>query len=96
MKGVEDLGKSSISSSVLKHLSKPEDSAKMGVEVEVGKKEAILDLELGVIYGYYIPDVVEEVRKKVAARLRETTGLVAKEINIRVVSIKFPSKKKEK
>ena len=59
-------------------------------------KVAILDLELGVVYGYYIPDVVDEVRRKVAARLKETTGLVAKEINVRVVSIKLPNKKKEK
>ena len=96
VEGVVGLGKSSIRSSVFKHLLKPEDSAKTGVEVEVGRKEAILDLELGVVYGYYIPDVVNEVRRKVAARLKETTGLVAKEINVRVVNIKLPNKKKEK
>jgi len=96
VKGVAGLGQSSIRSSVFKHLLKPEDSAKTGVAVEVGKKEAILDLELSIIYGYYIPAVVDEVRKNIATVLKETTGLVAKEINIRVVSIKFPNKKKEK
>ena len=95
IKGVSSLGKSSIRSSVFKHFLKPEDSARTGVDVEVGKKEAILDLELGVIYGYYIPDVVDEVRRNVASRLKETTGLVAKEINIRIVSIKFPNKKEK-
>jgi len=93
IKGVSSLGKSSIRSSVFKHFLKAEDNARTGVDVEVGKKEAILDLELGIIYGYYIPDVVDEVRRKVAARLKETTGLIAKEINIRVVSIKFLNKK---
>lgn len=46
VKGVAGLGKSSIRSSMLKHLTKPEDSARTGVAIEVGKREAILDLEL--------------------------------------------------
>lgn len=63
--------------------------------VEIGKKEAIIDIELSIIYGYYIPDIADEVRRKVAIRLKETTGLIAKEINIRVVSIQFHSKKEK-
>ena len=63
---------------------------------EVGKKEAIVDLQLSVIYGVNIPTLVNEVRKKVAVRLLEITGLIAKEINLRVLSVEFQEQKPEK
>jgi len=62
----------------------------------VGKKEAIVDVTLGVIYGFNIPNIATDVRKKVASRLLEITGLVAKEINVDVASIEVPAKMVEK
>ena len=62
----------------------------------MGKREAIVDLTLGVKYGFNIPNIIAEVRRKVASRLLEIAGLVAKEINVRVVSIEFPEKTQEK
>jgi uncharacterized alkaline shock family protein YloU len=67
--------------------------ARRGVDVEVGKKEAIVDLQLDITYGFNIPNIVAEVREKVASRLLEIAGLIAKEINVRIVSIEFPEKK---
>ena len=95
VKGVESLGKSSIARSVSKLMKSAEDKVRTGVDVEVGRREAIINLDLGVFYGYYIPDIVDEVRKNIASALVESTGLVAKEINIRVVSIKFSDTKKK-
>jgi uncharacterized alkaline shock family protein YloU len=45
---------------------------------------------LVIVYGFNIPKIVAEVRKKVASRLMEISGLVAKEINVVVASIEFP------
>jgi len=59
----------------------------------VGKKEAIIDLQLDITYGFNIPNIVAEVREKVASRLLEIAGLIAKEINVRVVSIEFAEKR---
>ena len=94
--GVANLGKSSVRRMLTERLVGTPEKTRIGVEVQVGEKEAIVDLELGVIYGFSIPKIVNEVRKKVASRLLEITGLVAKEINVNVVSIEFPEEKRSK
>jgi len=93
VEGVANLGKSSVRRMVTGAVTGAGGKARQGVSVEVGKKEAIVDLQLDVIYGFNIPNMVTEVRKMVATRLMEITGLIAKEINVRVVSIEFPEKK---
>jgi len=92
IKGVAHLGKSAVQRMVAGVVTGTKGKARQGVSVEVGHKEAIVDLQLDVIYGFNIPTIVTEVRKKVAARLLEITGLIAKEINVRVVNIEFPEK----
>ena len=96
VEGVANLGKSAVRRMVTGAVTGAGGKARHGVAVEVGKKEAIVDLELIIIYGYNIPKVIAEVRNKIATRLLDITGLVAKEINIRVVNIEFPEKKEAK
>ena len=91
IEGVAGLGKSSVRRILAEHLGDAQARAR-GVEVEVGKTEAIVDLELTIVYGFYIPSVVDEVRKKVASRLLEITGLTVKEINVHIVNLTFPEK----
>lgn len=71
------------------------DDVKRGVRVEVGKKEAAVDLWLTIEYGYNIPKVVQDVRKKITERVEEMTALVTKEINVEVVDIHLPGEEKE-
>jgi len=94
VEGVAGLGKSSIRRALTEHLGRHTEKAKLGVGVEVGKEEAVIDITLDVIYGYNIPNIVTKVREKVAARLLDITGLVAKEININIASIELPNEKK--
>ena len=89
VEGIASLGTSSIRRTLAEHLGGTKHKAR-GVEVEAGTKEAIVDITLNVLYGYNIPSIVMELRGKIAARLLELTGLLAKEINIRVVGIEFP------
>ncbi len=91
VEGVASLGTSSVTSGLAERFS-GKDSRGRGVAVESGKKEAILDLTLKVIYGFSIPKIVAEVRQRVAERLMEMTGLMAKEINVKVVDIEFPER----
>ncbi len=63
-----------------------------GAAVQAGKKEAIVDLTVKIVYGFNLPQLVVDVRKRVGARLLEMAGLIAKEINIRVVGIEFPAR----
>ena len=60
-----------------------------GVGVEAGQKEAIIDLDVVMVYGHRIPSVVQEIRETVAQELFDQIGLVAKEINVGVVGIEF-------
>ena len=96
VEGVASLGKSSVRRAITERLGSVEGKARAGVQVQVGKREAIVDLQLGVIYGFNIPNIVNEVRKKVYSRLMEITGLVAKEINVQVVGVEIPEKKPSK
>ena len=66
------------------------ESKAEGVEVEAGQKEAIFDMDLTVEYGSSIPEIVRNVRSAVATEIKEQVGLVAKEINVRVVEIEYP------
>ena len=91
VQGVSSLGSTSLRRTLRERLGSAERKAR-GVEVEVGAREAILDINLRVIYGCSIPSMVVEVRTNVADRLLRLAGLVAKEINIRVVGIDFPAR----
>ena len=96
IKGVAGLGKSAVRRALTEHLGAADEKARLGVNVEVGKTEAIIDLQLIVVYGLSIPNIINEVRKQVAFRLMELVGLIAKEINVRVVGVEIPEKKQTK
>ncbi len=91
--GVGSLGRSTVRRALTGAFADRAEKARSGVTVEVGKRECIVDLQLNVHYGHSIPNIINEVRKKVAARLLEFTGLIAKEINIRVVGIDIQPQK---
>ena len=91
VEGVASLGASSIRATIAERVGGREERAR-GVGVEVGRREAILDIDLRVQYGYSIPETVVEVRHNVAGKLLTLCGLVAKEINVDVVGIEFPDR----
>jgi uncharacterized alkaline shock family protein YloU len=65
------------------------DQRSTGVNVEVGEREAAVDLRLTVEYGVSIPQLAEAVRANVMDRLQSMTGLRVKEVNIDVVDLYF-------
>ena len=91
IEGVSSLGTSSIRRSIAERVGGAEGRAR-GVSVEAGRREAILELDLRVVYGYSIPDTVVKVRQNVGRRVLELCGLATKEININVVGIDFPDR----
>jgi len=91
VEGVASLGTTSLRRTLSERLGGGERRAR-GVEVEVGTREAILDINFRVVYGYSIPVVVATVRNNVAGQLLTLCGLVAKEINVRVVGMEFPDR----
>ncbi|NNH72259.1 Asp23/Gls24 family envelope stress response protein [Nocardia uniformis] len=59
-------------------------SVGQGVSVEVGEKQAAVDLELVVEYGVAIPDLARAVRRNVITAIEQMTGLQVVEVNINV------------
>ena len=62
-----------------------------GVNVEVGKREAAIDLSIVVDFGFSIPELAQQLRDNVISRVESGTGLVVKEVNIEVVDLFVPS-----
>ncbi|WP_407555482.1 Asp23/Gls24 family envelope stress response protein [Streptomyces sp. Pv4-95] len=65
-------------------------SAARGVSVEVGERQAAVDLDVVVDYGYPISEVGAEVRTNVIAAMERMTGLEVIEVNIAVNDIDIP------
>ena len=61
-----------------------------GVKVEVGEKEAAIDLYIIVKYGVRIPDIALNVQEAVKAAIENMTGLSTVEVNVHVQGVGFP------
>jgi uncharacterized alkaline shock family protein YloU len=68
---------------------------KKGIKAEVGQKQAAFDLALTVDFGYNIPNVVADVRRRIRERIAEMTDLETTEINVDVVDISLPDRKSQ-
>lgn len=66
------------------------DTRGQGVNVEVGTKEAAIDLSIKVIYGVSIVEVADAVRENVIETVKLMTGLIVKEVNIGITDLYFP------
>jgi len=66
-----------------------------GVKVEVGEKEAVIDLYIIVEYGCRIPDVAWEIQEKVKKSVETMTGLSVNEVNIHVQGVNIEKEYKK-
>ncbi|MGI5839006.1 MAG: Asp23/Gls24 family envelope stress response protein [bacterium] len=66
-----------------------------GVKVEVGEKEAAVNLFVIVDYGVRIPDVAQEVQEKVKKAVENMTGLAVVEVNVHIQGVNFSDSGKE-
>lgn len=85
--GIHSLGRS-------RYISFGDDPTR-GIDVEVGKKEAALDLEVIINYGTNIREVAAELRNRIASEVDRMAGRKVIEVNISVVGIKLPDEEKK-
>lgn len=62
-----------------------------GVSVEVGERQAAVDVEIVAEYGVSIADLAEAVRRNVISSLEQMTGLEVTEVNVTVQDLHLES-----
>jgi len=67
------------------------EAAGQGVSVEVGEREAAIDLNIVTSYGQSIVEISEAVRRNVVGQVEGMTGLRVIEVNIQVDDIQVES-----
>ena len=66
-----------------------------GVRVEVGEKEAAVDLYVIIDFGVSIPDVAWQVQENVKKAIESMTGLDVIEVNVHVQGVSFQNEEKQ-
>ena len=90
--GVYDLGGGAARafSAIRERIPGASASAGQGVSVEVGEKQAAVDLQILVEYGVSIADLSRSVRRNVIGAVEQMTGLEVVEVNINVSDVHIP------
>lgn len=70
-------------------------SASQGVTVEVGERQAAVDLDIVVEYGVSIVDVAAAIRRNVISSIERMTGLEVTEVNVSVDDVYLPGDDQE-
>jgi len=60
-----------------------------GVRVEVGSREAAVDVSIVVKYGYRIPEVARNIQDSVSSAIESMTGLTVVEVNVHIVDVEL-------
>ncbi|MFD0586803.1 Asp23/Gls24 family envelope stress response protein [Paenibacillus sp. GCM10027627] len=67
-----------------------------GVKVEVGQREAAVDVSIIVEYGNKIPEIASEIQRNVKRSIEMMTGLHVVEVNVHIHDVYFkPAEKLE-
>lgn len=65
-------------------------SSTQGVSVEVGERQAAIDLTIVVEYGVSVADLARAIRRNVIGAVEQMTGLQVVEVNINVTDLHLP------
>jgi len=65
-----------------------------GVKVEVGQKEAAIDVSIIIEYGHRIPDVASGIQRNVKQAIESMTGLTVIEVNVHIHGVHFKTPEK--
>ena len=87
--GVHNMGTgaSRAMGAIKEKIGSPKSTVTQGVNVEVGERQAAVDLDIVVEYGVSIVDLTRAVRDNVTQRIERMTGLEVTEVNVTVDDI---------
>lgn len=69
-------------------------NAARGVRVEVGTREAAVDVSIIVKYGHRIPDVARNIQDSVRNAIESMTGLSVVEVNVHIIDVELKAEEK--
>lgn len=89
--GVADLGGGAARTmgSLVERIPGASQSLSQGVSVEVGERQAAVDLDITAEYGVAIADLAAAIRRNVISSVQRMTGLEVTEVNVTVHDIHF-------
>ena len=64
------------------------DNVTSGVNIEVGKEQVAVDLNIIVEYKKNVPEIFEEIKRVITTDISKMTGLEVVEVNVNVIDIK--------
>ncbi len=64
------------------------DNVTSGIDVEVGKKQVAVDLDIVAEYGKDVQDIFNKIKEVIVKEVKHMTGLEVIEVNVEVVDIK--------
>ena len=64
------------------------DNVTSGVNIEVGKEQVAVDLNIIVEYKKNVPEIFEEIKRVITTDIKKMTGLEVIEVNVNVIDIK--------
>lgn len=90
--GVHDVGGGAARavSALRERIPGQKTSQSQGITVEVGEREAAIDINLVADYGVSIADLAAGIRRNVISSIEQMTGLSVTEVNIEVLDIWLP------
>ncbi|WP_424766164.1 Asp23/Gls24 family envelope stress response protein [Paenibacillus sp. sgz302251] len=65
-----------------------------GVKVEVGQREAAVDVSIIIEYGNRIPEIASEIQRNVKRSIEMMTGLNVVEVNVHIHDVHFKTPEK--
>jgi uncharacterized alkaline shock family protein YloU len=65
-----------------------------GVKVDVGQREAAVDVSIIIDYGHKIPEVAGEIQRNVKKAIEAMTGLDVVEVNVHIHGVHFKGMEK--
>ncbi|MEF3313104.1 Asp23/Gls24 family envelope stress response protein [Paenibacillus sp. GYB004] len=60
-----------------------------GVKVEVGQREAAIDVSIVIEFGHRIPEVAGAIQRNVKQTIESMTGLTVVEVNVHIHDVQF-------
>ncbi|TKJ94105.1 Asp23/Gls24 family envelope stress response protein [Paenibacillus sp. CFBP13512] len=67
-----------------------------GVKVEVGQREAAVDVSVIVHYGHRLPEVAAEIQRNVKRSIETMTGLIVVEVNVQIHDVHLETMEKNR